>query len=119
MSFNFIRDGMAYCFLIYFVIVHADYKGVLPGGCIDAPGFEHVLIYSNSSRLGKMNFFFDEVNEGLALIAKHPELKHARVACLDFADWFSIARHAPSPDHMPIVVQFGFTIRKKQPSIYY
>ncbi len=77
---------------------------------VNAAGFDRLPLYGGWGDSPARPSIAGAVNEGLDLIQKHPELHGARLACLDFTDWFSLPRHVPSPDHMPVVLQLGFTV---------
>jgi hypothetical protein len=112
LSYNYLRDICSYCFLLALITTHTLPMDPSIDGYVKAQGFEHCVLYLNTARYSTNDLLYYDINDGLALIASHPELKNSRVACLDFTDWFSIARHVPSSDHMPIVIQYGFTINE-------
>ncbi len=104
-------SGKAVLGELFWVSVERPLESAPLIGQVHAPGFDEMsLVGSYGYRWNHGPPLFAIINDGLRLLNKHPSLQHEKVACLDFTDWFSVARQAPSADHMPIVVHFKYTM---------
>jgi hypothetical protein len=80
---------------------------------IAAGGMRDIQIYGLTGKYPPGFTYADKINDGLALIRRHPELPALPIASLDFTDGFSFPLQRPSPPHMPLGLQYGYNVSEK------